>query len=386
MIVVKFQVLVVLMILFTLSDLAHGQEQVKLTINLNSIDKEKLIVHFDDGIVLDIVDLSQGDSTIIVDKPIYTISPTISLVYDNKNYDRLFLDSNVAVLNLFYDANRGEAPFFTDNNTNLTPIYDTVSNEIYRDVRQEQMKELVKMNAFFAKHGHEILDNDSVKYELAQLVKSINVKTMNILSSYADDFFSFHYFKAQVLGFASLIENDSEYYTELLTYYNDTLPEKFRNTGEGKKIAAELQQKISPVFLRENEAMPDIYFRDIHGDTIFYKHQKENFVLLDFWASWCGPCIQQISDLKALRKEFPEDRLKIVGISIDRDSTSFIKSIAEHKMDWIHSLDRGDLLSAKLGINSIPRVVLLNRNGVIVYYKGGGRLDLERIRAVIRKD
>ncbi|MNL31667.1 Thiol-disulfide oxidoreductase ResA [compost metagenome] len=132
--------------------------------------------------------------------------------------------------------------------------------------------------------------------------------------------------------------------------------------------------------------MPDIYFKDIYGDTIFFKNQPERFVLLDFWASWCGPCLEQIPDLRLLRENFSEDRLKIVGISIDRDSVSFINSVKENKMDWIHSFDRGGILSSSLGFSSIPRIVLLDRNGSIVYYKKGGKLDMQKINAILRKD
>ena len=386
MLVVRFLFLSIIYPLLGLSSVVYGQDRVNIKINLSGIDREKLVVHFDDGIVLDIINLNQGDSTTVVDRTIYTRYPSISAQYDGKYYQEFFIDSPVAILNLFYDVNRKNAPFYADYNINISAIYDTVSNEIYRDLRIRQKDELLKLNDLFTKHGAEIRTNDSVKYEFNQLTRLMNAKSMEFLGPYAEDFFSFYYFKDQILASAEFIEDDPEYYMELLAYYNDTFPEEFRNTGEGKKIADGLLQKISPVLLKEGGTMPDIYFRDLYGDTILYKNQKENFVLLDFWASWCGPCIQQIPDIKALRKEFPEDRLKIVGISIDRDSTSFINCIAEHKMDWIHSLDRGSRLSDKLGISSVPRVVLLDRNAKIVYNKRGGNLDMEKIRAILRED
>jgi hypothetical protein len=78
--------------------------------------------------------------------------------------------------------------------------------------------------------------------------------------------------------------------------------------------------------------------------------------------------------------------LKIVGISIDRDSVSFLKSIKENEMNWGHSFDRGGILSGSLGFTSIPRIVLLDRNGKIVYYKHGGRIDMQKINAILRED
>src|SRR5690606_9913346 len=203
--------LIILTVLSTLSGFVYGQDHVNLKINLNGIDKEKLIVHFDDGNVFGSIDLNQGDSTIVVDKPFYTICPTISLVYDSKNYGDFFIDSTVAILNIFYDANRSTDQFYTDSNTNLTAIYDTVSNEIYHELRRGQISESQKINDIYREHGRAVRTNDSLKYELANLAKSINAKSMDFLVPYADDFFSFYYFKTQVLAFAKSVGNDSEY-------------------------------------------------------------------------------------------------------------------------------------------------------------------------------
>ncbi|AIM37975.1 hypothetical protein KO02_15735 [Sphingobacterium sp. ML3W] len=382
--VTRAQFLVILTILLSSSAFVYGQGHVKVNINLSGIDKEKLVVHFDDGVILDVLDLTQGDSTIIVDKEIHTLYPTFSVVYDRKYYKKFFVDSNIAVLNLYFDESKTADPFYYDGSTNVTAIYDTVSNEIYSSLKRGQIAEVLKLNDLFTKHGHEIRTNDSVKYELTNIVKVINAKSMDYLAPYANDFFSFYYFKDQVLTLASLIENDSEYYSKLLAYYNNTFPEEFRNTGEGKQIIARLQQKISPVLLQENEIMPDIHIKDINGVAIHLKDPKEHFVLLDFWASWCTPCLQQIPDIKALRNQFSTDELKIVSISIDKDSTSFLNSIKEHRMDWVHSLDRSSSLSDSLGISSIPTLLLVDQNGKIVYYKNGGKLDMDRIRAIVR--
>ncbi|QIH35578.1 TlpA disulfide reductase family protein [Sphingobacterium sp. DR205] len=363
----------------------QGYNRVKVKINLHGIDNEKLVVRFDDGIVLDELKPNQGDSTLLIDRPINTPYPRIGIIYNRKYCENYFIDDNVAVLNLFYDANKKNTQVYSDKNINITVI-DTISNKFYGDLRKDQEVELSRLTPFFKKHGHEIRTNDSVKYELVSLIKAINAKSMNFLAANADDFFSFYYFKDQVLGFTSFMESDSEYFTHLLAYYNSTFPEKFRQTGEGKQIATDLKQHISPVLLKENMTMPEIHFKDSHGDSILYKNQKENFVLLDFWASWCSPCVQQIADIKALAEQFSTDSLKIVSISIDRDSISHINSIKQHKMDWVHSLDRGAVLSGSLGVTSVPTVLLLDRNRKIVYYKNGGKLDVDRIRAIIRKD
>lgn len=381
----KYLCSMILVILSAICCFAQEHNRVKIKINLHGIDNEKLVVQFDDGIVKDELKPGKGDSILLIDRSINTPYPRVSTNYNRQYFENYFIEGDVAVLNLFYDANKKNAPVYSDKNVNVTVI-DTLSNKFYRALRKDQEVELSSLNTLFKMHGHEIRTNDSVKYELASLIKAINAKSMDFLSTNTDDFFSFYYFKDQVLGLTGLIERDPEYYLHLLAYYNSTFPEKFRQSGEGKQILADLKQHISPVLLKENMTMPDVYFKDNHGDSILYKNQKENFVLLDFWASWCGPCVQQIPDIKALREQFSTDSLKIVSISIDRDSTSYINSIKQHKMNWIHSLDRGAVLSSSLGISSVPTVLLVDQKGKIFYYKNGGKLDVDRIRSIVRKD
>ncbi|MQP29991.1 redoxin family protein [Sphingobacterium faecium] len=374
-----------LLLLLLPSSFVWGQEHVRLNIHLEGIDGGRLKIYFDDGLVNNLINVKEEDPSILLEKTTYTPYPRISFSYDGSYY-QYFINRLLTTINIYYDEYRVDFPFYTDHNKDITPIYDTASNVIFRNLREDQKTEGLKLNELFTKHGSEMQTNDSVKYALNQVTKAMNAKSMAILSSYPDDFFSFLYFKDQVLGPTLFIEDDPEYYTDLLVYYNSTFPAEFRTTIEGKKIVQDLERKITPVLIKENEPMPDIYFKDIYGDTIFFKNQPEGFVLLDFWASWCSPCLEQIPDLRLLRENFSEDRLKIIGISIDRDSVSFINSIKENKMEWIHSFDRGGVLSSALGFNNIPRIVLLDRNGHIVYYKKGGRLDMQKINAILRKD
>ncbi|MFD1772282.1 TlpA family protein disulfide reductase [Sphingobacterium suaedae] len=202
--------------------------------------------------------------------------------------------------------------------------------------------DLHQLNNLFTKHGAEIRTNDSVRHALDQACRSANAKSMTFLAKHPNDFFSFYYFKDQVLGLTDFfVGDDPEYAAEQLAYYRETFPEAFRSTGQGKQIDAGLVRKISPVVLKEQAMMPEVKFNTIDGHSIALKNQKERFILLDFWASWCTPCIQQLPDLKALRDEFSADSLKIVSISIDRDSSKFVEGMKLHDMNWTHGLDRG---------------------------------------------
>jgi Redoxin. len=292
-----------LLLLLMPSSLLCGQEKVKLQIHFKGINNNLFNIHFDDGLVQDFIEVGQEDTLMLLERNTYTPYPRI-LIFHNGSYYKYLINRKNTVINIHYDSNRLNFPFYSDQSEDITPIYDTVSSPIFRKLRSDLKTENLQLTELWSKHGSEIRTNDSVKFVLRQLTEEMNSKTMEVLTSYPDDFFSFLYFKEQVLIPTLLVEDDSEYYNNLLAYYNRTFPSEFRLTVEGKQIVKDMEQKITPILIKEGEMMPDVYFKDLYGDTIFFKNQRERFVLLDFWASWCGPCLAQIPDIRLLRETF----------------------------------------------------------------------------------
>ncbi|MFD1772283.1 hypothetical protein [Sphingobacterium suaedae] len=131
MLIVRMLVLFAASITWMSAGLVYGQDRIRFTINLHGMDKEKLVVHFDDGVVLNVLDLSQTDSVLLVDQPIYTPYPALFAIYDGKSSDKYLIEKDGAVLNLFYDASRSKTPVYSNNNTRVRAIDDTVSNSLY---------------------------------------------------------------------------------------------------------------------------------------------------------------------------------------------------------------------------------------------------------------
>lgn len=109
--------------------------------------------------------------------------------------------------------------------------------------------------------------------------------------------------------------------------------------------------------------------KDIHGNIVKIKDFKGKYVLLDFWATWCPPCMKQIPFLKQLRKEYPSEKLVMISISADVDSSSFNRVIKKEEMNWTHIFDR-EILPKVFGIKAYPTLVLINTEGLILYYDG----------------
>jgi peroxiredoxin len=105
------------------------------------------------------------------------------------------------------------------------------------------------------------------------------------------------------------------------------------------------------------------------GETISLESLRGKVVLLDFWASWCGPCRRENPNVVKLYEKYKEKGFEILGVSLDKTKDRWVKAIADDNLTWLHISDLKGWQSKYgrlYGVSSIPQTVLLDEEGKII--------------------
>src|SRR2546421_6579100 len=168
------------------------------------------------------------------------------------------------------------------------------------------------------------------------------------------------------------IFDDTEKGTALIRQLKTDFPE----TSWGKKaeeMLTSLQQQEAGKKIQRAMApgskFPDFEEKDLAGKPLSVANYKGKIVLVDFWATWCGPCVGELPNVLKTYQKYHSKGFEIIGISLDQDKTKLTDFIENRKMSWQQYFDGkgwANKLAAKYGVQSIPATYLLDGEGKII--------------------
>lgn len=123
---------------------------------------------------------------------------------------------------------------------------------------------------------------------------------------------------------------------------------------------------------------PEIQFTGLDGRGVDLAKLKGKVVLLDFWATWCGPCVAGIPELRAVYEKFHDRGFEVVAISLDTDRAALERFVKENDLPWPQYFDGkawDNAIAAKYAIHAVPTLWLVGRDGKVVDQEA--RFDLE---------
>lgn len=148
-------------------------------------------------------------------------------------------------------------------------------------------------------------------------------------------------------------------YREVYESFSDSI----KNSFHGQLVA----QELYPVG-RPGDKMPDFTATTIDGKetSLASLCKGRKCVLLDFWASWCGPCRREIPNLKEIYKRHAGDGFEIVSVSIDTDDAPWKKAVEEEKLIWTNIRDTDKSIADLYKVSAVPTMYIVDGNGCLV--------------------
>jgi thiol-disulfide isomerase/thioredoxin len=151
----------------------------------------------------------------------------------------------------------------------------------------------------------------------------------------------------------------------------EEFPDVLRNDPEA--IAAKIM----------NKPAPELEFKAADGKVLSLSSLLGKAVLLEFWATWCAPCVDVIPDLKKLYAETQDKGLVWISIDNDNDGGTATAFLAREQVPWSNYHDEDGSFGEAFHREGIPLGVLIDRNGKVIFYKSG--YEIPELRNAISK-
>jgi peroxiredoxin len=166
---------------------------------------------------------------------------------------------------------------------------------------------------------------------------------------------------AAQLSLAQLLAQD-EKFEEAEKLLNDIVTRK-----EDEQLVEAAKGALAMLSIRPGKKPPEFTAKDTAGNSQTPGAYAGKVLLIDFWATWCGPCRDEMPNVKKVYASFKDRGFAILGISLDHQQATLDEYVKDQQIAWPQVFEGGQALAELYGVTGIPRMILLDRQGVIRY-------------------
>jgi thiol-disulfide isomerase/thioredoxin len=281
---------------------------------------------------------------------------------DIESWDRvtIFTDANLTIHSRGYDTAKikiKNPPYVFVEGSEANDFINLVEHVVYRNY-QSQIAESREL--YFASQSKDSTWNAYLKeknpYKL--LNDDFNDRIKVLIRAYRD--------KPVVIYALGMLnwEANQDIIMPVLENLNKKYP-WFKDAAEFRKT---MEDRIAQAkLLKPGKPIPAVSYPDAQGKLHGFDQYRGNYLLIDFWASWCGPCRQAIPKVKALYTKYKDRGFDVVSISIDDSRQAWLKAMDEEQMPWQQWLSPDKQHTMKTFLFSgIPTLYLVDREGKIM--------------------
>ena len=161
--------------------------------------------------------------------------------------------------------------------------------------------------------------------------------------------------------------------------FTQKMPEGFTKVDAPKEEEDESSQRTPALAFKAGDKAPGFKLTSLAGTEVTLDSLKGKVVLLDFWATWCGPCKQIMPVIQKLSEEFKDKDVAIFGVNTWEKKDGVAKTYMESKKYTYGCLLAGEELAKTYGITGIPTLILINKDGTIAFAEMGAGGDTKKM-------